>query len=535
MFIQMIERRHGVANIDITPSQLFFPAIVVAGLVATVSVFWIGINALAISWQSPEYSHGPLIPIISLFLFLRQMRRTKIDEAAINDRWPGVALAVAALAIAILANIAKIPDIASYALILWVGALTLIRFGWRQGLQFWPPVVHLVFMLSLPAFIFWKITTTLQLWSSEIGVFLIQLMGVSVYLDGNIIDLGVYKLHVAEACSGLRYLFPILSFSYIFAVLYKGPMWHKAVLLLSAAPITVLMNSVRIAIVGVLVDNYGIEHAEGFMHFFEGWVIFCSCVAILFGLAVLMQRFQAEPKPLSEALDLDATGLRDEAKRLGGNVRSSAMIATMAIFVSAATIWHAAPPRTLADVDRAPLVLFPKSLGDWEAGRSRVLPLEIAEVLEADEYRAATYDRAGENAPVDFFVAYYGDLASSYGIHSPEICIPAGGWEMSTITQKIVDAPDGQGSFAVNRAVIQHGLNRQLVYFWFEQRGRRLTSDVVAKAYTVLDSIVRGRSDGALVRLITPIDVNETDADAEARIQRMMNETLRELPRFIPS
>jgi exosortase len=72
-------------------------------------------------------------------------------------------------------------------------------------------------------------------------------MSVPVFLEGNIIDLGVYKLHVAEACSGLRYLFPILSFSYIFAVLYKGPMWHKAVLLISAAPITVLMNSVRIA------------------------------------------------------------------------------------------------------------------------------------------------------------------------------------------------------------------------------------------------------------------------------------------------
>ena len=68
---------------------------------------------------------------------------------------------------------------------------------------------------------------------------------VPVYLEGNIIDLGVYKLHVAEACSGLRYLFPILSFSYIFAVLSKGPMWHKAVLLISAAPITVLMNSLH--------------------------------------------------------------------------------------------------------------------------------------------------------------------------------------------------------------------------------------------------------------------------------------------------
>jgi exosortase/archaeosortase family protein len=68
---------------------------------------------------------------------------------------------------------------------------------------------------------------------------------------------------VAEACAGLRYLFPILSFTYLFAILYRGPMWHKAVLFLLAAPLTVLMNSFRIGMIGVLVNQYGIEHAEG--------------------------------------------------------------------------------------------------------------------------------------------------------------------------------------------------------------------------------------------------------------------------------
>ena len=104
-------------------------------------------------------------------------------------------------------------------------------------------------------------------------------MGVPVYLDGNVIDLGVYKLQVAEACSGLRYLFPIMSFTYVFAVLYRGPLWHKLVLLALAVPIAVLMNAVRIGIIGILVDRYGIAQAEGFLHVFEGWVVFLSCIA----------------------------------------------------------------------------------------------------------------------------------------------------------------------------------------------------------------------------------------------------------------
>jgi hypothetical protein len=143
---------------------------------------------------------------------------------------------LAAFAMGTLGKLANISDIVAYATILWVGGILLVSFGWKTGKHFWPPVLHLVYMLPLPGVLYFKLNTWLQLISSELGVFFLQLANVPVFLEGNIIDLGVLRLHVAEACSGLRYLFPILSFSYIFAVLYRGPMWHKAVLLISAAP-----------------------------------------------------------------------------------------------------------------------------------------------------------------------------------------------------------------------------------------------------------------------------------------------------------
>ena len=99
---------------------------------------------------------------------------------------------------------------------------------------------------------YYKRSAYLQLISSQLGVDILRLFNVPVFLKGNIIDLGVLQLHVAEACSGISYLFPILSFSYIFAVIYRGPTWHRAILLVAAAPITVLMNSVRIAAAGVI-------------------------------------------------------------------------------------------------------------------------------------------------------------------------------------------------------------------------------------------------------------------------------------------
>ena len=513
---------------------VFWFAVAVA---AGIAMFWIGFMSLGVAWSTPEYSHGPLIPILSLYLFLRHLKAVPPITAPINDRWPGFGIATLALLVALIGNLARIPDIVTYGMILWTFGILLISFGWRHGRQFWPPIVHLVFMLPLPAFIYWKLSIQLQFISSEIGVWVIQLMGIPVYLDGNIIDLGVWKLHVAEACSGLRYLFPVMSFSYIFAVLYQGPKWHKAVLLLSAAPITILMNSFRIGVIGVMVDNFGIEHAQGFFHFLEGWVIFVSCVVILFGLARLMQKIARDRRPLAEALDLDLNGLGTQAARLFAIRPSAALIAAALSIAALAGAWHLTPERALAEIQREPLVLFPSRLGDWRAGPAQRLDPEIEAILGADDYLSVNFDKPDAAPPVDVFIAWYRKQTDGSGIHSPEVCIPAGGWEMSRIRQidLVVDTVDGRSvPVKLNRAIIQKGLAKQIVYFWYEQRGRKMASDYLAKAVTVMDAMTMGRTDGALMRLLTPITGDETEAEAEARLQTFMAESLAITPRYIP-
>ena len=284
--------------------------------IAALFFFHEGLYALWVAWLLPDYSHGPLIPVLSLLLFLRQLKGVPIDHRPVTDRGPGIALLVFAILLGTLGKLSQIDEIVAYAIILWVGAILLISWGWNQGKHFWPPVVHLVYMLPLPGVLYYKISTHLQMISSELGVWMLQLINVPVFLEGNIIDLGVYKLHVAEACSGLRYLFPIMSFSYIFAVLFKGTVSHKAILLLAAVPITIVMNSVRIAFAGWLVNYVGLEYLEGFTHFFEGWIIFMICVVLLFILAWMMLRFTGSRMSLVDALDLDTSGWAGQAARV---------------------------------------------------------------------------------------------------------------------------------------------------------------------------------------------------------------------------
>ena len=427
-----------------------------------------------------------------------------------------------------------IPDIVAYSIILWVSGVVLVTFGWQRGRTHQLPVLHLVFMLPLPQVLYWQLTTFLQLVSSEIGVWMVELAQIPVFLDGNVIDLGIYKLQVAEACSGLRYLFPILSFSYLFAILYRGPLWHKAVLLLSAAPIAVLMNSFRIGVISILVNFYGIEQAEGFLHAFEGWVIFGACVGILMIMAIALQRLTPNPLPLAQAIDLDFEGFGGHLTRVTSLAASPALMAALALTAATSTLLITSPGRDPVALERDDFALFPRQMGDWQ-GASRTLEPEIEKILDADDYYLADYIRPGTGAPANIFVAWYADQTRAV-IHSPEVCLPAGGWEVFSLAEHRVHLPGvaGYEDFTVNRAIIQKGFEKQLVYYWFEQRGKRMTGDFAAKIDTLYDRVTTGRADGGLVRFITPMLEGESEAQAEARLQGFMGESLGRLGRFVP-
>lgn len=503
-------------------------------LLGSLPVFWIGFQSLAAAWSTAEYSHGPLIPAISLYLFLRELRRSPLPDPNAHDGVWGVMVVAGALALAILGNLMQVPDVVTYAMIFWVSGVVLAIFGWQRGKHHQLPVFHLIFMLPLPQILYWKLTIFLQWLSSVIGVWFISLAGVAVYLEGNVIDLGIYKLQVAEACSGLRYLFPILSFSYLFSILYRGPIWHKFVLLISAAPITVLMNSIRIGIIGVLVDSYGIEQAEGFLHFFEGWVIFLICVLILFGMAIGLQRLTPNPKPLAEAIDLDFQGFGGIFGRILA-IRPAAWFVTATVLtVAISALWQFSPGVTPVEPARQTLSLYPTSIAGWRGQSSRLDP-DIAKVLAADDYVNTVYQSPDGKQVVAFFTAYYENQTEGEGIHSPEVCLPSGGWEVFNLQDVAVDmTAAGYGQFQAKRAIIQKGLARQLVYYWFEGRGRRETNDVRAKLMVLKDSLLTGRTDGALVRYVTPISPDETEAEAEARLLGFMAESLKPLPDYVP-
>ena len=152
------------------------------------------------------------------------------------------------------------------------------------------PIIFLLFAIPLPYFIDAMLSFRLQLISSQLGTSFIRLLQIPVFLEGNVIDLGIYKLQVVEACSGLRYLYPLMSLGFLAAYLFQAPLWQRALVFLSTIPITIVMNSLRIGIVGVLVNYWGPQDADGFLHMFEGWIIFIACAGVLVAEMSLLAR-----------------------------------------------------------------------------------------------------------------------------------------------------------------------------------------------------------------------------------------------------
>jgi len=145
-------------------------------------------------------------------------------------------------------------------------------------------------MFPLPSFLYNKISLRLQLISSQLGVGLLQVYGMSAYREGNVIDLGFTQLQVVGACSGLMYLISLIILSILIAYFYKERLWKRAVIIISSIPVSIIMNSFRIAMTGILYEVWGAKVAEGFFHGFSGWLIFLVAIGIMLGEMWILNR-----------------------------------------------------------------------------------------------------------------------------------------------------------------------------------------------------------------------------------------------------
>lgn len=184
-----------------------------------------------------------------------------------------------------------------------------------------------------------------------------------------------------------------------------------------------------------------------------------------------------------------------------------------------------------ARVERKELRDFPKQVGTWQqTGGDGQLDSQTLAVLRASDYLLRDY-RGANGRVVNFYVGYYASQRDGATYHSPLNCLPGSGWVMSD-PGKITITPKGRPAFVANRYVIRNGDHKDLLVYWYQGRGRAVASEYWGKIFTVIDSVRRRRSDGAMVRITTPVNGSETAA-LQAAIDLAANSSSI-LPEFIP-
>jgi len=502
-----------------------------AGAGLLLIAFWGGLEHLAVRWvEREEYSHGFFIPLITV-MFLWH-RKDALIKSIGKPSMTGLLFITLAMILLLVGEFSALFILIHIGFILALMGLVLAYGGWSLLKVSFIPLAFLIFAIPMPYFIDAQLTWWLQLISSEIGTEILRLFGVSVYLEGNVIDLGVYKLQVVEACSGLNYLYPLLSLGFLAAYLFSAPLWQRVIIFLSTIPITVFMNSFRIAVIGVLVEIWGIEMAEGFLHFFEGWVIFIGCAILLLGEIWLFDRF-GKKRALGDLLVVpEITAISKPGKAslsLSGN-KAPITIAVLLIAVSTVSVLSIGD-RTEERVARKDLTSFPLLVGEWRA-REDFLSAIVENKLQVDDYLLADYFNQQKDW-LNFYIAYYESQRKGVSPHSPRVCIPGGGWRITDLQQVIINEP-GYAPFPVNRIVIELEGQRQLGYYWFEQRGRRIANEYWMKWFLLKDSLLMNRTDGALVRVMTDLNKGEELEDAEERVQGFVKLILPVMSEYIP-
>ena len=243
-------------------------------------------------WHDPNFSHGFLVPVFSMFALWRE--RSKLVGLSAHPSWWGLPMVLFAILILFAGVLGSELFLARVSLLILIAGLIVFLLGWRYFRLVLFPWIFLFLMIPIPAIVFNQITFPLQILASKIAASLLPLAGVPVLREGNIINLPTMPLEVAEACSGIRSLLSLTTLAIIYGYVQETRNSTRVILALASVPIAILANSFRIFGTGLLVQYWSADKAEGFFHSLSGMFIFLFSLALLVGFHHVLRLFDRD-------------------------------------------------------------------------------------------------------------------------------------------------------------------------------------------------------------------------------------------------
>lgn len=504
---------------------------------------------LAFDWWTDEnYSHGLLVPFVIGFIVWSEFDCLK--KAAKNpSALFGFVLIFFALLMLLGGTLGAELFTRRVSLVVMLIGVVVYFFGSRILKSLVVPFLLLLLAIPIPQIIFNKIAFPLQIWASQAAVWGIRLFDVPTIRKGNVIEIlprgatQTIALEVVEACSGIRSLMTLVTIALVlayftrafrktekientrFAFLQNPDFWRASILMLAAVPIAILTNAARVTATGVLTYYYGKQATTSAVHSASGWLVYLVALALLFAVNVIVKKFQSgkarsavgEQQSIQD-LKFEIQDSEIEDRNQIANRKSqiaNPLAALLAVLLIGGVFINWFEQRGEAETNRKPLAEIPAQLGDWkQKGDAIRFDAATESVLRTTDYTMREY-AAADGRIVNLYVGYYASQRAGATYHSPQNCLPGAGWVMENPQAVEIKTASG-ASFQANKFVVDNGVYREVLIYWYQGRGRYERSEYRDKINTVLDSVLRRRSDGAMVRVMTSVGDSEADATQAA-------------------
>ncbi len=263
----------GIAKAGLPPGELLFRSTLCGlALAAGIWAYWPTLLKIGTAWErEPDYSHGYLV--IPLAIFFLWMNRKSFPGVASTSLWiPSLLLAIS-FGIRLFSGAFFYESIDGWSILFWLAGCVGLFFGLPTLRWALPSIGFLFFMIPLPFQMEGFLSLPLQRIATKISCWILQLIGQPAIAEGNTILLGEHHLEVEQACSGLRLFMSILALACAYLIVTRRSWWEKSLLVLSAIPIAIIANSLRIVATGLLYQYASTEAGKRFSHDFAGWVM----------------------------------------------------------------------------------------------------------------------------------------------------------------------------------------------------------------------------------------------------------------------